>query len=141
MVQRKATSTQGPLDPPLGCQEGAPTMCSSSSATLVIGVFAKRRPWGRVPSLASLPILQLCLIDSPRTLVCMCPAPDLQEGGAEKREEMGGTRQAERGGEEQGWKGRQQGGGREGQIGTGSVCQGWSLPLVKLGHQGSGHSP
>lgn len=89
-VQKKATSTQGPLDPPLGCQEGAPTMCSSSSATLVIGVFAKRRPWGRVPSLASLPILQLCLIDSPRTLVCMCPAPDLQEGGAEKREEMGG---------------------------------------------------
>lgn len=122
-------------------------MCSSSSATLVIGVLAKRRPCGRVPSLTSSPILKLCLIDSQEsltTLVCMCPAPGLQEGGAEREEGGdGGTRQAERRGE--GRKGGGKEGNREveerGQMGTGRVCQGWSLTLQKLGHQGSGLSP
>lgn len=47
--------------------------------------------------------------------MCMCPAPGLQEGGAEREEgKDGGTRQTERVGEERGWEGRQQGGGREG---------------------------
>lgn len=69
-------------------------MCSSSSATPVIAVFAKRRPWGRVPSLTSSSILKLYLQNhqSPLQSLCACAQLQVCRKGEqrEKREKMGG---------------------------------------------------